>query len=118
MRRLWNHLNSKLFYKMLIIYSLLTVIPLALVTGLFYYRSMRYPLLMFLNLSFKDANQFNLHGWTVTFPFTRVNYKDAVRHQLRTAVRRLCDCFDSADILFIFASKQFAEGLAGSAMKM
>ncbi|MGN7360244.1 histidine kinase [Paenibacillus sp. SAF-054] len=41
MRRLWNHLNSKLFYKMLIIYSLLTVIPLALVTGLFYYRSMQ-----------------------------------------------------------------------------
>lgn len=41
MRRLWNHLNSKLFYKMLIVYSLLTVIPLALVTGLFYYRSMQ-----------------------------------------------------------------------------
>ncbi|MEC0241929.1 hypothetical protein P4H66_19110 [Paenibacillus dokdonensis] len=41
MRRLWNHINSKLFYKMLIIYSLLTVIPLALVTGLFYYRSMQ-----------------------------------------------------------------------------
>nr|WP_237392067.1 sensor histidine kinase [Paenibacillus dendrobii] len=41
MRRLWSQLNSKLFYKMLIIYSLLTVIPLALVTGLFYYRSMQ-----------------------------------------------------------------------------
>ncbi len=41
MRRIWNHLSSKLFYKMLIIYSLLTVIPLALVTGLFYYRSMQ-----------------------------------------------------------------------------
>ncbi|GIP29732.1 sensor histidine kinase YesM [Paenibacillus sp. J23TS9] len=41
MLRLWNHINSKLFYKMLIIYSLLTVIPLALVTGLFYYRSMQ-----------------------------------------------------------------------------
>lgn len=41
MQRLWNHVNSKLFYKMIIIYSLLTVIPLALVTGLFYYRSMQ-----------------------------------------------------------------------------
>lgn len=35
------------------------------------------PLLMLVNLSFKDANQFNLHRWTITFPFTLANYKDA-----------------------------------------
>jgi two-component system sensor histidine kinase YesM len=38
-RTVWRKINSKLFYKMVILYSLLTVIPLALVSTTFYLRS-------------------------------------------------------------------------------
>ncbi|MFD0717172.1 sensor histidine kinase [Paenibacillus sp. GCM10027626] len=39
LRKLWNRLTSKLFYKILIVYSLLTVIPLVLIISLFYVRT-------------------------------------------------------------------------------
>ncbi|MFC5651210.1 sensor histidine kinase [Paenibacillus solisilvae] len=38
-RKLWNRLTSKLFYKILVVYSLLTVIPLIIIIGLFYIRT-------------------------------------------------------------------------------
>ncbi|MCD9025373.1 sensor histidine kinase [Cohnella silvisoli] len=39
LNKFWQSVNSKLFYKMIIIYSLLTVIPLILIISLFYFRT-------------------------------------------------------------------------------
>jgi ABC-type glycerol-3-phosphate transport system permease component len=36
-----------------------------------------FPLLLLLNLSFKDLSQFNLERWTISVPFHFVNYVDA-----------------------------------------